>query len=138
MPTLFEYLDEINTGKPAPIDESAPDPFKDYVPFQINNGMSQNLDTVLIANEMNKKPWLSKEMQFKFYRGAVAKKKRYGKWAKVEEQANKEDIATVSEYYDVNEQRAASYMKLLKPENIAQMRVFLNKGGSETKGRAKK
>lgn len=138
MTTLFEYLDEINTGKPAPIDESAPDPLKDYAPFQINNGMCQNLDTVLIANEMNKKPWLSKEMQFKFYRAAVAKKKRYGKWAKVEEQANKEDIATVSAYYDVNHARAAEYLQLLKPEHLEHMRKMTSKGGTDYKPRAKK
>jgi hypothetical protein len=129
--TLFEFLDAINTGKALTLDDSMADPYKDYVPFQINNGMCQNLDTVLIANEMNKRPWLSKEMQFKFYNGAVSKKKRYGKWAKVEELANKDDVATVSEYYDVNEARALEYIRLLTPDHIAQMKVFLNKGGQE-------
>lgn len=136
MPSLFDFLGAINEGKAIDLDGDTP--FKDYVPFQINNGMCQNLDTVLIANEMNKKPWLSKEMQFKFYRGAVVKKRRYGKWAKVEEPANKEDIETVAEYYEVNLSRAAGYLKLLKPEHIAQMRVFLNKGGAEIKGRKAK
>jgi hypothetical protein len=137
MPSLFDWLDHINTGKA--IDVGPDETYKEYVPFQINNGMSQYLDTVLLANEMNKRPWLNKEMQLKFYISAVSKKRRYGKWAKAEEPSNKEDITTVAEYYSVNERRAAEYIKLLKPEHIDQMRRFLNKGGAEAKmGRGKK
>lgn len=138
MPTLFEYLDDINTGKQVQVDLGAADPYKDYSPFAINNGMSQNLDTVLLANEMNKKPWLSKEMQFKFFRHSVSKKKRYGKWIKVETASNKDDIDVVTEYYQVNKARAEEYLKLLTKEHIDQMRTFLNKGGAEIKGRGKK
>ena len=137
MASLFDFLDAINTGKQLDLSGEG-DSYKEYVPFQINNGLSQNLDTVLFANEMNKRPWLSKEMQFKFFLGAVSKKKRYGKWAKVEAVANKEDIETVAMYYDVNEARAAEYLKLLKPEHLEYMRKANFKGGSDVKrGKAK-
>lgn len=136
MPSLFEWLDNINTGKN--IDLNPDDPYRDYSPFQINNGMSQNLDTILFANEMNKKPWLEKELQHKFYAGAISKKKRFSKWAKVEEEGRKEDIDTLAEYYSINRDRAREYLKLVKPEQVEQMRKFLNKGGTDYKPRGKK
>lgn len=135
MPGLFEWLDAVNTGKALELNPD--DPYKDYSPFQINNGLSQTLDTVLVANEMNKRPWLSKEMQFKFLSGAVVKKKRFGKWAKVETEANKEDIETVSTYYDINRTRAAEYLKMLTPDHIAHMRKMNDKGGAEQKVKKK-
>lgn len=130
MATLFEFLDSINTGKG--IELNPDDPYKDYVPFQINNGLSQYLDTVMLANEMNKNPWLSKEMQFKFLAGAVSKKKRFGKWAKAEEVAAQADIDAVSDYYKVNKAHASEYLKLLSPEELSQIKAKLDKGGSET------
>lgn len=136
MASLFEWLDAINTGKQITLDED--ESFKDYAPFQINNGLSQNLDTVLIANEMNKRPWLSKEMQYKFFLHAVLKKKRYGKWAKAETEVNKEDIEIVSEYYCVNHARATEYLKLIKPHELEYMRNMNNKGGAEMNSRSKK
>lgn len=134
MPSLFDWLDSINTDKKLELDED--NPYKEYVPFQINTGMSQFLDTVLLANEMNKRPWLSKEMQHKFYRGVVTKKKRMGKWAKVEE-VNKEDIELVCDYYKVNKHRAAEYLKLVSPQELEIMRKATNKGGAEA-GRGKR
>ena len=69
MPTLFEWLDKINTGKEVELNPD--DPYKDYPQFQILQGLSQNMDTVLLANEMNKRPGLPKMMQYKFLEGAV-------------------------------------------------------------------
>lgn len=136
MPGLFDWLGAINEGKA--IDLSEDNPYKEYVPFQINNGLSQHLDTVLIANEMNKRPWLSKGMQFAFLNGAVVKKRRFGKWTKAEVEANVEDVETVSTYYDVNRSRAAEYLKMLKPEHLAHMRKMNNKGGAEMPTRGRK
>lgn len=136
MPGLFDWLDAINSGKELVLPED--DPYQDYVPFQINNGLSQNLDTVLLANEMNKRAWISKEMQYKFLRNSVTKKKRFGKWAKPEPEANKEDIETVSTYYDVNRQRASEYLKLIQPHELEYMRKMNNKGGADLgKGKRK-
>lgn len=133
---FFDFLEAINTGKEIVLDGD--DSFKEYVPFQVNNGLSQHLDTVLIANEMNKLPNLSKEMQFKFLANAVSKKKRFGKWAKPEEEANKEDIETVSTYYQVNRARAREYLKILKPEQLEVMRTKNNPGGCDLPKRGKK
>jgi hypothetical protein len=136
MPSLFEWLDKINTGKDIALNED--DPYKDYPTFQILQGLSQNLDTILLANEMNKRPGLSKEMQFKFLDKSIIKKKRFGKWAKVEEEANKADIEVVSEFYQVNRNRAKEYLKLINPTELDYMRKRVSKGGSDTIGKGRK
>lgn len=130
MPTLFEFLGSINSGDR--VDLTGDNPFKDYAPFQINNGLSQHLDTILLANEMNKRPWLSKEMQYKFFQGSVSKKKRYGKWGKADSAEDKETIDLISEYYEVNNSVAAVYLKILTADQLNQLRKSIYKGGSDT------
>lgn len=132
---MFEFLEAINSGKEVNLDGD--DPFKDYVPFQINNGLSQHLDTVLIANEMNKLSFLPKEMQFKFFLHAVSKKKRYGKWAKVEVVGNPEDVEAVSEYYKINKAKALEYLKILTPDQLQQIKSQNDRGGCTLPKRGK-
>jgi hypothetical protein len=130
MPNLIEWLDVISTGtKLDKFIEEDVSPFKDYVPFQINNGLSQSLDTILLANEMNKRPWLSKEMQFAFLDKAVSKKKRYSKWAKVEKLDNQDDIDQVSKYYQINMTRAQEYIKLLSEDALNDIKKYNDVGG---------
>lgn len=136
MPSMFEFLDSINTG--TKLDLTVDEALKDYVPFQINNGLSQHLDTVLLANEMNKRPWLSKEMQFKFLSNVVTKKRRYGKWAKADVVANQADIDMISEYYSINNSRAVEYIKVLKFHELELIRQWSDKGGSATLKKGKK
>ena len=130
MPNIIEWLDIISTGKKIEdyLEEDANN-FKDYVPFQINNGLSQNLDTVMLANEMNKHPLLSKEMQFAFLNKAVNKKKRYSKWAKVEKLENQEDIDQVSKYYQINSSRAQEYLKILSEGALNSIKKYNDVGG---------
>ncbi len=137
MPTLFEWLDVINIGKT--VDMNTDDPYKDYPTYQVLQGLSQNMDTVLLANEMNKRPWLSKEMQFKFLDKAVLKKKRFGKWGKADAEANKEEVDVVAEFYQVNRERAKEYLKLIRPDELEFMKNRIAKGGcSEIGGRGRK
>lgn len=137
MPSLFEWLDKINTGKGVELDPD--DPFKDYPAYQVLQGLSQFSDTILLANEMNKRPWLTKQMQYSFLDKAVLKKKRFGKWGKAEMEANKEDVETVSEFYQVNQERAKEYLKLIQPQELDFMKKRISKGGaSEIGGRGRK
>lgn len=133
MPTLFEFLDGINSGKKLELNED--NPFKDYVPFQINNGLSQYLDTVMLANEMNKRPWIPKEMQFAFLNGAVSKKRRFGKWGKADAVANQDDIDAVSEHYKVNKDKAIEYLKVLGPQELEAIKKRNDKGGCNLPGK---
>lgn len=130
MPNLIEWIDSIGaSGKRYDFDD--PQVAKDFSPFAINKGLSQNMDTVLLANEMNKRPFLGKELQYRFLLGAVTKKKRYGKWAKAEAPANLEDIEAVSMYYSVNKERATEYLTLLSESELDSIKKYMDPGGCD-------
>jgi hypothetical protein len=136
MATLFEFLDSINVGTRIELNED--DPFKDYVPFQINNGLSQHMDTVMLANEMNKRPWISKDMQYAFLANVVTKKKRFGKWAKADSVANQEDIDMVAQHYQINKDKAVEYLKVLKPQDLLEIKNQNDRGGCNMPKKGKK
>lgn len=112
---VFDLLNDITNGKKyrlnVDIEES------DYKPFLINRGLSQHVDTIFFANEMNKCPHLSKRMQHDFLFYSVTKKKRYGKWAKGEDIDN-ETIELIMKRYKVSRNKALEYYQILsKSEN---------------------
>jgi len=129
---LMDWLNSIGTSG-ANLLVNDEDSIKDYVPFVINKGMSQSIDTVIFANEMNKVPWLDPELQYKFLLNSVSKKKRYTKWTKAEPIANEEEIEIISNFFNVNSNVASSYHVLLKPEQLSEIKETFYKGGAEGK-----
>lgn len=133
---LMEFLGSIQSGDI--LDLNDPDVEKAYCPFPINNGLAQHIDTVMLAQEMNKRPYLSKSMQYLFLYHSVSKKRRYGKWAKKIELPEQSDIDLLKELYDVNQEKAEQYLTLMKPEEIKSLRERMFKGGSsKAKGNKK-
>lgn len=135
MPSLIEWLDSVGSSA-IDLTKSNVD-IKSYIPFQINTGLSQNLDTVMFANEMNKNPQLSNHMQYKFLLGSINKKRRYGKWAKIETEANKELVDLVSTHYSINRTRAVEYIAILTPEQIESIKQEADLGGCSLPKRGK-
>jgi len=93
--------------------------------FILNRALSMYVDTVLYANEMNRMSHLDKQMAYDFYVHAIRKGKRYG-WAKKE---SDQDLQLVMEYFKYSEQKALDVMRLLTPEDIAQIKKEMDKGG---------
>jgi hypothetical protein len=124
MSGLFDFLDSLSYSKK---DISREDGLKDYESFFINNGFSQHLDTILIANEMNKRPFISKQMHHDYLLNSVRARKRYGKWVKKESLPEQLDI--VMRYYDYSKEKAIEAMKVLTDEQIAMIESRMNKGG---------
>ena len=60
----FEFLNSINTTKKNLITDS--DTEKEYNPFLVNRGLSNFIDTVFVANEMNQRHFMDKKMQYDF------------------------------------------------------------------------
>ncbi|MCK5019983.1 MAG: DNA polymerase clamp loader subunit A [Candidatus Peribacteraceae bacterium] len=115
MPNLIEFINAINqTKQDLMVDEQAR---KDYMAYVVNRGMSQWIDTVLFASEMNKRPGLSKEMQNTFYLRSVRKNKRYGKWAKVFKPTA--DVMVIAKYFEVNYDKAVESINILGDDVIA-------------------
>lgn len=100
---------------------------KAYSPFMVNRGVAQAMNTVMFAQEMNKRGVQDKEMHFAFLFNVVKKAKRYAKWSKKE--AISDDILLVQEVYQVNQERAVEFLELLSPEQLQQLREYNDKGG---------
>lgn len=124
MPSLIEYLDSINTTKV----DIMPGDDNSYPAFQVNRGMAQHIDTIMIAQEMNKLANLSSRMQYDLYLNMVSKKKRYGKWVK--SVATPEDIDFIANHYRISITKAEEYIALLTDEQLAEMKAQYYEGGS--------
>ena len=125
---LFDMINDISSNKKYIFND---DTAQVYAPFMVNKALSQHLDTILLANEMNKRPMLSKEMHFDFLFYSVDSKQRYGKWAKAEKR-NEEMKLFVRDKYDINNEHALEYIKLMSEDEIKHIEAILkNKGGKK-------
>lgn len=118
--TPFDFLNAINLKTNTDVDTTQ------YNPFMVNRGLSYFQDTVLWANEMNRRSHLDKDMQYSFLLNTVKKGRRFSKWFKAEAD---DDIDTVVEYYKVNRLRAQEILSLLNTEQINTIKEKLFKGG---------
>jgi hypothetical protein len=123
--SLFDWLNDLNYEKKNLFNDSTE---QDFSTFMINRGMSQNIETVMLANELNKHYNVTKQMAHDFYFYLVPAKKRYSKWAK---QSNdyKDTLDLLVKHYKVNKSRAVEYMKILTAEEIEQIRKLNDVGG---------
>ena len=93
-----------------------------YNPYLSNHSLSNNLDTVLIANEMNCHPNLPPEAQYGFLYNAVRKGRRFGKWTKPTENPH---VDTVMEYYNCSKDKALEALTVLTQRELKLMQDFL-------------
>ncbi len=124
-PALFDWLNSINTTKADLMVDEVTE--KAFDPFIIRRGIAQSMDTIMLAQEMNKRHALPKRLQYDFFLLGVTKKKRYAKWSK--KVAAADDVKTISEYYGVSYKEAEEYAKLLSEEKIAQLVARMDTGG---------
>uniref|UniRef100_A0AAU6W4K4 Clamp loader subunit n=1 Tax=Pseudomonas phage Cygsa01 TaxID=3138529 RepID=A0AAU6W4K4_9VIRU len=121
---LFDWLGALNTTKADLLNEASE---KSYDPFIIRRGIAQNMDTVLLAQEMNKLHALPKRMQHDFFLRAITKKKRYGKWSKKESVLEK--TQTISTFYNVSLREAQEYANLLTDDQVKELVERMDTGG---------
>lgn len=112
---LFSFITDLSSDKRYILEEGTQ---TEYLPFMINKAFSQHIDTILLANEMNKRPNIPKEWHHDFLFYSVEPKSRYGKWAKKEEQDNAEVIAYLKDKYKIGNDRALEYYDMLSNDEI--------------------
>lgn len=120
---LFDFLHSINVSKTDLLEGNE----KQYEPFMINRGLAQNIDTLLTADRLNQLHHLPKDLQYRYALADIPQKKRYGKWSKKPEV--NPDIELICNYYEVNREVAQGYLRLLKPEDIEDIRERMSGGG---------
>ena len=126
MPDLFKEIipSILQTGKPVLHDEID---YKDYVPFVINRALSNHVDCVLYANEMNRRHFLDKKLQFDFLLNTVRSQKRpFAKWAKAEKN---DDLECIKQIYGFSDTKAREALRLLSNEQIQQLKEQTDIGG---------
>lgn len=123
MATLTDYLNSINK-KTLYIEQDEVE--MDYPAFIINRGMSQFIDTVIYANEMNMFPECPKNLQYLFYYNSVPKKSRFSKWAK---KSKIKDIDVIKEFYNYSDAKAEEALKILTDKQVEDIKDRLFKGG---------
>jgi len=127
MTELKEWLNSINQNKTNLIDNDQ-DLEKEYPPFIINKCMSGFIDTVLIANEMNIHPDLPKKMQYDFFINIVRPRKRFSPWMRKEKH---DTLDLIKKYYQYNDEKARSALKILTKDQIDFIKQKMNTGGKK-------
>lgn len=114
--SLFDVLNSLYHSKDLKFNEIE----KTYNPYMINKFVSMNSDLILVANEMNINPFLSKQVQFDFYTSIIRKKKRYTKYLK----ADKEEIIDIIKFYmKCSNEKAKDILRLLSEEQVTELKV---------------
>jgi hypothetical protein len=100
---------------------------KDYNPFLVNRALSYHMDTILYANEMNKKHGLHKTAQYQYLINSVrGMKRKFHPWNK---QLVVDDLECVKEYYGYSNNKAKDALRILSKEHLAEIKNKINKGG---------
>ena len=119
----FTYLDSINETKEDLMEQHAEDT---YQPFLINRYLSGNFDTIFYANEMNRRPFLDKKLQYEYFRTAIRERKRRCRWFKREKN---DDIKVLQKYYGYSYSKVLEILPLLTKDDIENIKNESFEGG---------
>jgi len=114
---LFDYLSGI-TEKKIPFDSKNDDMVKGYNPYIINRFISMCESFIMLANEINKYPDLSKEIHYNFYLSSLPQRKQYFKYIKKEKDLTDEDVNYVANYFNVTAKEAKEHIRVLDKKSI--------------------
>lgn len=121
----FDYVNAIlQNKKPLIVDEMTE---KEYQPFLVNRSLSYHKDCIMYANEMNRRHFLDKKLQFDFLLNTVRSQKRpFAKWAKAEKN---DDLECIKQVYGFSDTKAREALRLLSNEQIQQLKEQTDIGG---------
>ena len=121
----FDFVNSILQNKKELITDDATE--EEYVPFLANRSLSYHNDCVMFANEMNRRHFLDKKLQFDYLLNTVRSKKRpFAKWVK---QEKNDDLACIKTIYRFSDQKAREVLRLLSDEQIEQLKQKTDIGG---------
>ena len=121
---LIDVLYSINQSKKNLMSDGTVQP-RQYQPFIVNKALSQHLDSVLYANEMNKYYSLDKKMQYDFLINSLKPRKRFSPWIKRD---TLENLDLVKEYYGYSHNKAIAALRILTKSQLDEIKLLLYKG----------
>jgi len=123
--TPFDFVNQIMQGKKQLIVDELTE--KEYVPFIVNKTLSYHKDCLMYVNEVNRRHFIDRKMQHDFLLNTIRSKKRpFIKWAKSEKS---EDIECIKQIYGFSDKKAYDALRLLKDEQIQQLKEKTDIGG---------
>lgn len=123
--TPFEFLDSVNYEKKYLMDTHAGE--KAYDSYIVNLGLSQHIDTLSKAQDLNINHGLDSKMQYDYLFYGIRKGKRYGKWAK-KDKGLKKEIEIVQQYFGYSYDKARVAYSILGKSDIKYMKELLEQG----------
>ena len=124
---LSDYLNAINFSKVNLLDGDDLTWEKKFPPYVINRCLSQHIDTIIQANEMNQRHGLNKRLQFHFLLNSIRKRKRFGgKWTTT---AKSKILEYVKQYYGYSNSKAKVALDILDTKQLNLIKSKLDKGG---------
>ena len=132
----FDFVNSINSASKKSLfdgfnaleDELDPDsPSKSYSAFLVNRSLSNFMDTVFFANEMNQHHQLPPKMQYDFLKGSIKPRKRFAKFAK--SIADDHTVECFMKRYSYSSQRAREAISVLSKEQIEDVVSSMSQGG---------
>ena len=122
----FEFINSISYKKNNLLKDGYS--AKDYPSFLVNKGLSLYADTILHANEINRRPWIDNKLAYDYYLNSIRPRKRYSKWFK---KTKNEDLELLKEYYKCSESKALEYLNILSETQLEKLRKRLTKGNKQ-------
>lgn len=125
--SLWDYYKSITSDKVV-IDLDNEDVVKKFPHYVIVKFLSQHQSDVILANEVNSRPYMDNRLKIDFFINTLRKKYR---------KANKfmfdtpEDIELIMEFYGYNQSKAKEVRNLFDKEQLNELRRLTNKGGTD-------
>lgn len=109
-----------------------------YSKWRTNNSLSNFVDTLFYANEMNLNYHLSDQMHYDYLFHTIRKTKRFNKkktdsdikLEKLQEQ-EREKLSLIQEYYKYNTAKSRAVLQILNESQLKIIRKRLEKGGAK-------
>lgn len=121
----FDFVNEILQGKKQLIVDEETEAA--YAPFLVNRALSYHKDCIMYANEINRRHFVDKKVQFDYLINTVRSKKRpFNKWVKPEKS---EDLECIKKYYGLSNSKAREALRLLTDEQIQELKEKTDIGG---------
>ncbi len=124
---IFDYLNDIGYKKENILKDGDEIIEAGYQPYRINKFLSQHIDCLFLANDMNFHNHIDNKLQFDYFINTIRKKFRQSsKWLKAEQV---DEIDLIKEYYNYNNSKAKEVLNLLSEKDIEFIKRKLRKGG---------
>ena len=124
---IFDKLNDIGYKKENILKDGDEIIEAGYQPYRINKFLSQHIDCLFLANDMNFHNHIDNKLQFDYFINTIRKKFRQSsKWLKAEQV---DEIDLIKEYYNYNNSKAKEVLNLLSEKDIEFIKRKLRKGG---------